>query len=237
MLSLYVPEVERVAAAPSSMAHRVLIGAASMKKYLTVVALLIVALTAGSAHAVSITITDTNSYAGAAPWGPNSPGVFFAGPSGSTLNGFPGVQTFSDSFNLVPFGYQPGSSTLTSAFAIFNFSDDNNSGKLGTDPAQESVKVTFNPTQPFPGAGFTTWNGGAITISGQVVGNAFLTLESTGMLSYRIDRNPSSGGDFFLTSASLTANANVPDGGATLSLFGIAMMGVAAARRRFSIAK
>jgi len=72
-------------------------------------------------------------------------------------------------------------------------------------------------------------------VSGQVLGSALVTLDSTGTLSYTIQRTY---GDFWALGAKLMAEAgprsatSVPDGGTTLMLLGGALAGIEALRRR-----
>ena len=69
-------------------------------------------------------------------------------------------------------------------------------------------------------------------VSGQVFGSALVSLDSTGTLSYTIQRTA---GDFWALGAKLMAEAGprtVPDGGATLMLLGGALAGIEALRRR-----
>ena len=120
-------------------------------------------------------------------------------------------------------GYNPTTQTIYSATAWFALSDDS---LLDSDEWVQLKLDGVNFLSPvevdfaFPPVG------------GQVSGQALISLDSTGNLSYTIQRT---GGDFWALGAKLMAEAGpraVPDGGTTLMLLGGALAGIEALRRR-----
>ena len=118
-------------------------------------------------------------------------------------------------------GYDPITETIYSATVWFGLSDDR---LLDSDEWVE-FKLDgldfLNPIEVDLGL-----------VSGQVLGQALVSLDSTGTLSYVIQRTD---GDFWALGAKLMAEAKprtVPDGGATLMLLGGALAGIEALRRR-----
>jgi hypothetical protein len=119
-------------------------------------------------------------------------------------------------------GYNPAAETITSASAVFTFAD-----LLGS----ESFAVNLSGDFFSQGSFF-----GVLVLPTNVV-NALFTLDSTGALSYTVTRTS---GEFWLTNASLTAQAaarNVPDAGTTAVLLGLGMVGIFAAKRRYGSAQ
>ena len=118
-------------------------------------------------------------------------------------------------------GYDPLAQTIYSATVWFGLSDDS---LLDSD---EWVEFKLD------GLDFLTPIEVDLgLVSGQVLGQALLSLDSTGTLSYTIQRTD---GDFWALGAKLMAEAKprtVPDGGATLMLLGGALAGIEALRRR-----
>ena len=117
-------------------------------------------------------------------------------------------------------GYDPLTQTVYSATVWFAVSDDQ------LLDSNEWVKFTLN------GLNFLTPIEVDLTlVSGQVLGSALVSLDSTGTLSYTIQRTA---GDFWALGAKLMAEAgprSVPDGGTTLMLLGGAFAGIEALRR------
>jgi hypothetical protein len=133
---------------------------------------------------------------------------------------YPGLTTISDQG-----GFVPGTDVATSATAFFWFRDDN-------DPNEtEHVAVNLN------GLPFT---GGQVTSEGVSVfggtADVTATINLNGTVTYTVTATD---GDFFFDYADLTATGdvirtNAPDGGATASLLGVGLLGVAAIRRKLS---
>jgi hypothetical protein len=117
-------------------------------------------------------------------------------------------------------GYNPLTQTIYSATAWFALSDDQ---ILDSD---EWVQLKLD------GLNFLTPIEVDLTlVSGQVTGSALVTLNSTGKLSYLIQRTA---GDFWALGAKLMADAgprSVPDGGVTLMLLGGGMAAIEFMRR------
>ncbi len=126
-------------------------------------------------------------------------------------------------------GYNPLTQTLISAVAGFTFLDVN------LTPNTVSIQLdgkTFIP-------------GGIVdqvltSFNGAVLGNAYLTLNSTGEIEYRVELL--SGNPVVFVMAGLTAQAGdrvitVPDGGMTLSLLGCGLLAGSWVCRRFRITR
>jgi len=132
--------------------------------------------------------------------------------------------TYTNNFNLLNDGYNPAAETITSAFAVFGFTD--------IWGGKESFTVNLG------GDLFSQGSFSAILLLPEVAtGSALFTLDQTGLLSYTVTR---SSGDFQLAGSVLTAEAaprsNVPDSGATAVLIGMGVIGIFAAKRRFKAA-
>ncbi|HEX8310133.1 MAG TPA: VPDSG-CTERM sorting domain-containing protein [Chthoniobacteraceae bacterium] len=174
----------------------------------SLIAVLAVVLSAGNANAVTI-YTDINIE-----------GVTFR-PAGSLLGlPFAAVNTYTNSFDIGPAGFQPGSQTVTAANATFVFTD-----LFGTESF--TLKVG---TVPFLDVGSPGLPNLRITPLGNGLGFISLSdLNADGLIEYTIQRET---GSFTLLSAQL--NATVPDGGSTAMLLGAAMTGMAALRRKIA---
>ena len=174
----------------------------------------ILALTVGSAlligsNALAITYTDENTV-----------DVLF---NGTGNNG--GVTSHSSSFNLTP-GYNPVTHTLTSATAVFTMYDVN---------GDEGFNITVEGDLFVTQGSFSA----SIDVGGSIVGALLGNLDEDGILNYTITRT---GGNFWLWNAKLTAEGQerqpstngVPDGGATLTMLGMGLLGVFSIRRKLA---
>ena len=138
-------------------------------------------------------------------------------PADVLLSGF--VTSYTGTFDIAGAGYDPAIETISSAQASF---------ELWDLLLSESLTIKFGPDTFASSGSFS----GFITLSGNVVGAAFGTLDSTGILSYTVHRNS---GSFWLTNARLdveTTSRNVPDAGSSIALLGFAITGLALVRRR-----
>jgi len=121
-----------------------------------------------------------------------------------------------------PFGgYDPNTQTVYSALVCFALSDDQLLDSNEWVQFQLDGLNFLNPIEV-----------DLTLVGGQVMGSALVSLDSTGKLSYTIQRTA---GDFWALGAKLIAEAgprSVPDGGATLMLLGGALAGIEALRRR-----
>lgn len=127
--------------------------------------------------------------------------------------------SYTGTFDIAAQGYNPGLETISSALASF---------ELWDLALSESLTIKFG-TETFASSGSFS---GYITLSGSVVGTAFGTLDSTGILSYTVYRDS---GAFWLTNARLdveTTPRNVADTGSSIALLGSAIAGLAIIRRR-----
>jgi len=132
--------------------------------------------------------------------------------------------TYTNNFNLINAGYNPAVETITSAFAVFGFTD--------IWGGKESFTVNLG------GNLFNQGSFSAVLLLPEVAtGSALFTLDQTGFLSYTVTRGS---GDFQLAGAVLAAEAaprrNVPDTGATAVLSGMGVIGILAVKRRFKAA-
>ena len=137
-------------------------------------------------------------------------------PANVWLNGL--NPSYTGQFTLA--GYNPTAETITSASAEFTFWD-----ALG----KESFNINMGGDLLSQGS-FS----GVLVLPSDVV-NAWFTLDSTGSLSYTVSLTSGFLTDFWLTNASLTAEAtarNVPDAGATAVLLGLGVIGLFVAKRR-----
>jgi hypothetical protein len=134
---------------------------------------------------------------------------------------------YSGTFDITSDGYDKDTQTILNAKVGFALSDDQ---LLDTD---EWVTFELN------GEDFLSPIEVDLTlVGGQVIGQALVTLDQTGTLSYSIlwDRYRNTRySDFWALGAKLVAEAGpraVPDGGATLMLLGGALAGIEVLRRR-----
>ena len=97
----------------------------------------------------------------------------------------------------------------------------------------ESLSVTLGGS-PFEQTGSFS---GYITLSDSVVGSALFDLSTDGIVFYTITRTS---GECTLKNAVLTAQAgsrSVPDGGLTLALLGMSVIGVFGFQRKFALSR
>jgi hypothetical protein len=140
-------------------------------------------------------------------------------------SGYGGVSTYTSSFNIVNDGYKPLTEQVYSATAAFEF--------LDTWGGSEQLSVALGGS-PFEQ---TSSFSGYITLSDSVVGSALFDLSTDGIVSYTITR---ASGEFTLKNAVLTAQAgsrSVPDGGLTLALLGMSVIGVFGFQRKFALSR
>jgi hypothetical protein len=137
-----------------------------------------------------------------------------------------GVTQYDGSFNLNSAGYDHKKQQITSATATFTFLDI-----LGPERLEISLDGSY--------FGSSSSIFGFVHLGGKVVGSALLELSDTGFLEYRIKKTSGYWTDFILTNAKLTAvvGARVPDGGVTLTLLGLAFLGILGAQRKFALAR
>jgi hypothetical protein len=130
--------------------------------------------------------------------------------------------TYSSEFDITS-KYNPTFETVTYAYAWFPVTDDQ------WFDWSEEVAVDLGG-QPFLGPSSATLN----VLGGNVSGNAFATLDTTGQLKYSFRGTEgdslSWGGKLYVE----TRPRSVPDGGATLMLLGMALGGIEPLRRKMS---
>jgi hypothetical protein len=118
-------------------------------------------------------------------------------------------------------GFNHLTEQITSATATFSFIDD-------ADWAAETVTIKLGSFDFLNETTLAT----VLFYNGSVIGNALFDLQQDGILKYTITAN----GDFYSISADLRAEASpigsVPDGGSTLSLLGVACLGLGWASRK-----
>ncbi|MES2466987.1 MAG: VPDSG-CTERM sorting domain-containing protein [Verrucomicrobiota bacterium] len=156
-----------------------------------------------------------------------------------------GTTVFTSTFNIIPAGFIPGSHLVDTINVKFAFSDDD------SDTQNEYVDITVG--------GFKIWND--LEVDGTHVsaptsyewfsqglsGNMSILgdINADGILAYSVTiQNLSTSWraeDTYLKIAELTAGGDfkprttgtpVPDGGATLGLFGVGLLGLGAIRRK-----
>jgi hypothetical protein len=143
------------------------------------------------------------------------------------LNG--GHPSHAGTFNITTDGFNPALHVLTSATATFVFT--------ATGASEKTVNILL-AEQAFASQSFT----GNTTISDGVSASILANLQADGLLAYTVNRQD---GNFTLVSAQLIANGDrigngnglpsVPDGGATVGLLGLALLGLAGLRRRLQV--
>lgn len=119
-------------------------------------------------------------------------------------------------------GFQPGCETVTCGEAWFLFVDDQFCDK------EEKVKVTLG-SDVLKGGGFV-W--GFSFLGGAISGDLLADLNADGILKYTIKATK---GDFYVKQAGLIVEAHktcVPDGGTSLALLGLGLIGLAGFGRK-----
>jgi hypothetical protein len=156
-----------------------------------------------------------------------------------------GTKSYSSFFDITTAGFVPGTHSASSIDVKFAFADDQFfdvaetvditfGGLLIWDDEQVDGTFLFAPT-------YYDWVSGSLTVNLALLGD----LNADGKLAYTVTIQDSNRGtaDTWLKIAELTAtgslvpgnNGNaVPDGGATLGLFGLGLLGLGAIRRRLS---
>jgi hypothetical protein len=156
-----------------------------------------------------------------------------------------GTKSYSSFFDITTAGFVPGTHSASSIDVKFAFADDQLldvvetvditlGGLLIWDNEQVDGTSLFAPV-------FYDWVSGSLTGTLALLGD----LNADGKLAYTVTIQDSNRGtaDTWLKIAELTAtgslvpgnNGNaVPDGGATLGLFGLGLLGLGAIRRRLS---
>lgn len=133
---------------------------------------------------------------------------------------------FTGEFDITggPFGYSPLTEQLYWANATLLFTD--------SDFNTESLTISLANT-PF-GTPISSFFG-AIAINGDLGASALSDLSTDGKVSFTVTALY---GNAYLTSATLLASggSRVPDGGTTLTLLGLAFLGILGAKRKFAAA-
>jgi len=110
---------------------------------------------------------------------------------------------------------------------------------IANDAGSDAIRILLDATQFFTATGTLDWNPIPWTSDvGLVSGTLFGSISADGMLDYRIERTSTTGA-FQVQTASLTVDATnpnislaVPDGGTTLTMLGLGMVGLGALRRK-----
>jgi hypothetical protein len=142
-------------------------------------------------------------------------------------------QSHTGDFNISEHGYNPSSQYVYSAKAWFFFSDDLlplPADPLDKDGKYETVEVTLGLGHLDPSAhlGPIEVNLGTI-LGGNISGDVLVDLSEDGKLTYTVDRVK---GDFWFLGAKLVADAGsrtaatLSDGGTTVGLLGLALLGL-----------
>ena len=130
------------------------------------------------------------------------------------------------SFNIAVQGYSPSAETMQWAGFAFTFVD--------TDNREDTVRISLG----HEAVSYEHIEYGFNIFGGLLAGDALLDLSADGIISYNV--HWTSGDPFRLVSATLlaetTANSivpvRVPDGGLTLAMLGLALLGLGWAQRR-----
>ena len=136
--------------------------------------------------------------------------------------------SFTDQFDITQYGqYDPKTEQVYSATAEFLLGD------LPTylGGGSETVTVSMGGS-PFGSSGSFS---GLITIGNSLLGSALFDLSEDGIVSYTVTAG--NYGGFTLISSTLSAEAGVrvPDGGFTLTLLGLSLLGILGAQRKFGL--
>ncbi len=157
-------------------------------------------------------------------------GIAIAGKGGSHTGTFDIVNW--DGGLLDNVGYNSGAEDIVSAVARFAV------GGLGFGKRYYDINIG---AEDFASGSFSMFFVGGTGESGDVVGNALLTLSATGAVDYTITNNSSkSKKTFSLAWAKLDVETRkgggnaVPDTGSSLALLGLGLLGLVGLRRRFS---
>jgi hypothetical protein len=132
--------------------------------------------------------------------------------------------THYGSFDILSQGYNPDAEQVTWAAIAFTF--------LDSDSNEDTVRISLNGDSQ--GVHLVTY--GFSAFGGLLSGDALFDLNAFGILSYQV--RWLSGDPFQLKSATLlaetSANASVPDGGTTVGMLGLALLGLGFVSRRLT---
>jgi hypothetical protein len=130
-------------------------------------------------------------------------------------------------FNILNQGYNPDTEQVIWAGVAFVF--------VGSDSTEDTVRISLNGESQ--GVHYISY--GFSVFGGLLSGEALCDLNEFGVLSYQI--RWLSGDPFLLKTATLlaetSANASVPDGGTTVGMLGLALLGLGLVSRKFKGAK
>jgi hypothetical protein len=126
--------------------------------------------------------------------------------------------SYTNTFDITDDGYVPGSG-LSSAVATFWVRD-----QTRNEGADEMASVELDGNWFANSASNLPFSN--ISFGGSLALNLLMALEANGTLTYTITAVT---GNFYFKRAELTA---VPDGGTTIALFGLGLLGLAAAKRK-----
>jgi hypothetical protein len=130
-------------------------------------------------------------------------------------------------FDILNQGYNPDTEQVIWAGVAFVF--------VGSDSTEDTVRISLNGESQ--GVHYVSY--GFSVFGGLLSGEALCDLNEFGVLSYQI--RWLSGDPFLLKTATLlaetSANASVPDGGTTVGMLGLALLGLGLAKRKFRTSK
>ena len=130
-------------------------------------------------------------------------------------------------FNILNQGYNPDAEQVTWAGVAFVF--------VGSDRTEDTVRISLNGESQ----GVHHVSYGFSVFGGLLSGEALCDLNDFGVLSYQI--RWLSGDPFLLKTATLmaetSANASVPDGGTTVGMLGLALLGLGLLARKLKVSK
>jgi hypothetical protein len=135
--------------------------------------------------------------------------------------------THGGTFNIAAQGYNPDAEQITWAGFAFTFMD--------SDLREDTVRISLSGDAQ--GVHHVTY--GFSIFGGLLSGDALLDLSEDGIVSYQVKWL--TGDPFLLKTASLlaetSANASVPDGGTTVGMLGLALLGLGLMSRKLQALK
>ena len=141
-------------------------------------------------------------------------------------------------FNILGAGYNPASMVVTAATVTFWFADDANDGGEQVDIYVNGTSVTgtrifqnLEVDGSHPDINFAAYSANLQDFAGLIAGI------QDGIMEYQVRLlNGANGGDTYLKVAGISATGSlkqVPDSGASVALFGLALLALGALRKRF----
>ena len=136
--------------------------------------------------------------------------------------GFLGKKMLTDTFDLTSDGFLPGVDIAVSGTATFDILD------LANRNNREKISIDLGSISEVAGGQVQDYS--VNFDSSDLAGMTILTdINADGILGYTITATK---GNFFVTDAELDVTATVPDGGATMALLGLGLLGLSGVARK-----